>query len=353
MACYGVVLGFNSTKGKLGRNFSIIVSFRNEEDRIHDLLVSLEKSDLNKVNLDEVIFINDHSTDNSVKRIEKWSKNQNFNVKIKHLSGVLGKKKALHLGIENSNSEYILTLDADVQFDSKFLYEVSRNFDGKTNLLIVPVIEKNGFFLSRIASHALSVLSVGLARIGIPINLNGAASAFKREDYIRLDPLANNYQISSGDDIFILKAFIKCRQCVIKPIINKGTNALTLGPTTILEFVYRGLRWSGKMKFVKLPFVNMIGMIILMTNFYVYYFFFCFFLMEFSMELIIWLGVKLLFDIIILHFSFFFHNQKRITAYTVPMYLIYPLYLGTVFILNLFQLKINWKGRPVLNIRSI
>ena len=350
-ACLGFIKGIKHQHVKEGSDFSIVIAFRNEEERIDDLLFSLEKSDLEQVNLDEVIFVNDHSFDRTVEKIERWSNHNKFKVRIAHLNHDFGKKKAIHLGIKQVLSTYVLTLDADVQFDSKFLLKMSQTLDANHSLIIVPVIEKNGIIFSRISSHALSVLSVGLASLGFPINVNGAASAFKREEYIRLEPLKNNFQISSGDDMFILKAFLKFKGSVIKPFVSKGIHVLTDGPKNLSEFISRGVRWSSKMKLIKLPLINLIGIFILLCNFYVFYF--LFFNNPLSASSLIWLSIKFVLDLMTLYFSFYLYDKRRITIFAIPMFFIYPLYLLTVLILNLFRIKMNWKDRPVLTTKSI
>ena len=350
-ACLGFIKGIKYQSVKAGSDFSIVIAFRNEEERIDDLLISLEKSDLEQVNLDEVIFVNDHSLDRTVEKIKRWSNHNKFKVRIAHLNHDFGKKKAIHLGINQVLSTYVLTLDADVQFDAKFLLKMSQTLGANHSLIIVPVIEKNGIIFSRIASHALTVLSVGLASLGFPINVNGAASVFKREEYIRLEPLKNNFHISSGDDMFILKAFLKSKGSVIKPFLSKGIHVLTDGPKNITEFISRGVRWSTKMKLIKLPLINLIGISILLCNFYVYYF--IFFNNPLSAASLIWLSIKFVLDFMTLYFSFNLYDKRGITIFAIPMFFIYPLYLLTVLILNLFRIKMNWKDRPVLTTKSI
>ena len=53
--------------------------------------------------------------------------------------------------------------------------------------------------------------------------------------------------------MFILKAFLKSKECVIKPFISKGIHVLTDGPKDISEFISRGVRWSSKMKLINVP----------------------------------------------------------------------------------------------------
>ena len=74
--------------------------------------------------------------------------------------------------------------------------------------------------------------------------------------------------------MFILKAFLKSKGSVIKPFVSKGIHVLTDGPKNISEFISRGVRWSSKMKLIKLPLINLIGIFIFLCNLYVFYFIF-------------------------------------------------------------------------------
>ena len=151
--------------------------------------------------------------------------------------------------------------------------------------------------------------------------------------------------------MFILKAFLKSKKSVIKPFVSKGIHVLTHGPKNISEFISRGVRWSSKMKLIKLPLVNLIGVFILLCNFYVFYFIFL--NNPLSAASLLWLSIKFVLDLMTLYFSFYLYEKRGITIFAIPMFFIYPLYLLTVLILNLFRIKMNWKDRPVLTPKSI
>lgn len=85
--------------------FSIIIPNYNEKLYIRRCLDSIFKQTINKSNY-EVIVIDDGSTDNSVDIINE------YNVKLLN-SNRLGAGGARNIGIENSNGEYIILLDAD------------------------------------------------------------------------------------------------------------------------------------------------------------------------------------------------------------------------------------------------
>ena len=98
---------------------TIIIPFRNEENRINNLLSSIENQEnLNVIN--QFIFVDDHSSDCTVEIIKNWTLNKNFKCQILSLKSDFGKKKAIDYGVKSSNSEFIMTIDADITFPHSF-----------------------------------------------------------------------------------------------------------------------------------------------------------------------------------------------------------------------------------------
>ena len=97
-------------------NFSIIIPVYNESENINpllnEILISLKNFDKDKY---EIIFVDDCSTDNTVKIIKEKEKNKNikgiFNFKN------VGQSYSIHKGVINSKFENIITLDGDGQND--------------------------------------------------------------------------------------------------------------------------------------------------------------------------------------------------------------------------------------------
>jgi len=96
------------------QTFSIIIPFRNEEIHLRELLNSLVKINYPK-NKFEFIFVNDESTDTSVKIIEEFlSKTAlNFYVVNNLRASSSPKKDAINTAIQTANFEWIVTTDAD------------------------------------------------------------------------------------------------------------------------------------------------------------------------------------------------------------------------------------------------
>ena len=103
---------------------SIIVSCYNEEEAL-PLFYKEAKKYLNKINdLDyEFVFVNDGSRDNTLEVIKKLKK-KDKRVKYLSFSRNFGKEAAMYAGLENSNGDYVVLMDADLQDPPKLLNEM-------------------------------------------------------------------------------------------------------------------------------------------------------------------------------------------------------------------------------------
>ncbi|WP_299161557.1 glycosyltransferase family 2 protein [uncultured Eudoraea sp.] len=95
-------------------NLSIVIPLLNEEEsleELHDWIAGVMQSNHF---LYEILFIDDGSTDNSWKVIEKLVK-KNENVKGIRFQRNFGKSQALHAGFKVAQGDVIITMDADLQ----------------------------------------------------------------------------------------------------------------------------------------------------------------------------------------------------------------------------------------------
>jgi glycosyltransferase involved in cell wall biosynthesis len=95
---------------------SIIVPVYNEEDNLKPLFNKI-KSSLSKISQKwELIFVNDGSQDNSESILTGLSK-EHSEIRLINLSRNFGQTAAFAAGIDNSQGEIIVTMDADLQND--------------------------------------------------------------------------------------------------------------------------------------------------------------------------------------------------------------------------------------------
>lgn len=109
---------------------SIIIPVYNEEKTITSILESLPKKDSI-----EIIVIDDHSSDNSVKEIENIQKKYNIKL-IKHKKNQ-GYGAAILMGIRNSKGKIIVTMDSDGQHRPEDIYGLVKPIlEGKADFTI-------------------------------------------------------------------------------------------------------------------------------------------------------------------------------------------------------------------------
>lgn len=100
---------------------SVIGPVRNEEEIIENFYEELSKK-LKNIDF-ELIFIDDGSTDNSLKILKDIAK-KDKKVKIISFSRNFGKESAMYAGIKNSIGDYTSIIDTDMQQNPKYLLEM-------------------------------------------------------------------------------------------------------------------------------------------------------------------------------------------------------------------------------------
>ena len=325
---------------------TIIIPFRNEENRINNLLSSIE----NQENLDcieQFIFVDDHSSDCAVEIIRNWTLNKKFKCQILSLKSNFGKKRAIDFGIKSSSSEYIMTIDADITFHHSFFDNLKNKLASNSDLYLISVIEENGLFISRIISLVIALITIGMANLKLPILANGAGLIFKKSTYTKLQPFYSNFHISSGDDVFLLKSFIKNGN-FIDTISGNSLTIKTQGPESFKNLLLRSLRWSGKMKKSGFFSSYIIGLLIVICNLSVFPI--IFFYLKYSSDIALFLILfKLIIDLIVLMVASVKYREYSMLKYALPMFLIYPFILILIISFGVIKYDQKWKGRKVIS----
>ena len=121
---------------------------RNEEDAIVSCLTSISQQDYPKEKF-RIVVVDDNSTDRSVELVRSLGLDNLHLIEMKNDDGEAApyKKMAIQKAIEASDSEFIITTDADCVHGMTWLYSMMNSINGKkADMAVGPVmIEGRGF----------------------------------------------------------------------------------------------------------------------------------------------------------------------------------------------------------------
>lgn len=108
---------------------SIVCSFRNEELTINELIKRIDESLINLNDWEyEIIFVNDYSTDNSVKEIKNFF-NKKYNITLINMSRNFGGVPCKVAGFEHACGDAIIYFDTDLQDPPEIFPELIKKFE--------------------------------------------------------------------------------------------------------------------------------------------------------------------------------------------------------------------------------
>ena len=128
----------------MSNKFTIVIPIYNESKNIIKLIDEIRFNLKNKVDLFEIIIVDDCSEDNSDIIINEYiNKNLNF-VNIKLISNQInkGQSYSIRFGIEKALNETIVTIDGDGQNDPKDIIKLINFYNENKNISLVGGLRK-------------------------------------------------------------------------------------------------------------------------------------------------------------------------------------------------------------------
>jgi cellulose synthase/poly-beta-1,6-N-acetylglucosamine synthase-like glycosyltransferase len=244
---------------------SVVIACRNEEKNLPQLLSCLKDQDYPR-NLLSVIIVDDHSTDST--RAVAGSFADHVNLAIISSDGV-GKKEALRTGIYQSQTDLIVTTDADCIMGKSWLRDISSFYEQhKPDMIIAPVMlnQKKGFFgrFQELEFLSLQGITAGTAACGNATMCNGANLAFTKSAWIgNMENL--RFDISTGDDVFLLHS-MKGNNNRITLLAAPAAMVVTNSADNISSFLLQRKRWASKATAYKDKFSIFLGIVTFVTN---------------------------------------------------------------------------------------
>jgi cellulose synthase/poly-beta-1,6-N-acetylglucosamine synthase-like glycosyltransferase len=335
------------------KTITIIIVFRNEGHNILNLINSLNKLEYDQYKL-EIIFVDDHSTDQSVSIIKENIELKKY--KIIELNRVENstsyKKHAITQAINSSSGEIILMTDADCIVPPKWIKSTLSVFNDETAIVSGPVtfIEETTFFekFQKLEFAGLNLVGAGLIGIKRPKIASAANFAIRKKVFFEINGYKGIDGLASGDDELLMQKVDKNTDYRI--IYNKSVDAVvkTKGNSTFNEFSQQRIRWASKglfyndrkfilqliliaLFYISLPLLLLLGIIDSILYFLV--FIFAFIIKMLPEYLVLRYGKKFLFD-------------KSLLKLFLPAQFIQIPYIIFASIMGNFG-NYYWKGRKI------
>jgi glycosyltransferase involved in cell wall biosynthesis len=322
-------------------DLTVIIPFRNEEKRISGLLEAIRSAKrLPKM----FLFVDDHSTDRTVEKIQTDLEGLPF--ALLSLDKEEGKKHAIRRAMLEVDTAWVLSMDADIRFEAAYFEHLSEL--QLQDACILPV-KMNGTKWYH-AMFELDVLLVNAVNAGIngwtrPIIASGANLIYSKQAFDAYDRFESHSHMPSGDDIYLLRDFRRGGATVdvlTDPLLAIETET----PQSFHEFIQQRLRWIAKTGDVADHLSTILSAI---QAAFTLFFFGCFvtylIIGDFSVALLI-IGVKTVIDSIVF-LPFFLRMNRGVRWFWLPVYeLFFPLY--SLLILTLmYTYRPVWKGRKL------
>lgn len=324
-------------------SFTVVVPFRNEAHHLPSLFRFFSEHAPNT----SVVWVNDHSTDHGAMWLADQLALHPQHTLLHCGQHEQGKKAALRKAIAQRDTEWIVTIDADVQLRLDWETALSSELaSSNAEMLVLPVsISGTGRLAQwqQCEMLALTGLAGASAQSGEALLANGAHLAFRRKSYLDYVAANEDTAYSSGDDMFLLH-YLRLHE---RPITYAALHALvaTVQAEHGKTLWHQRVRWAGKMSAHSHP-SQLNAMLALAVGNVAPWLALCTFkpLGIFTCALLLvlkfWIDLSFCEDVA---------RKLRVTCRgeaLLSLQCVYPFYLIAVFIASRFYTPL-WKGRVV------
>lgn len=330
---------------------SIIIPFRNEEKNLRTLIDTLRMLDY-PIDRFEILLIDDHSEDNSVKVVSQFA--VHFpNFKIISASST-GKKFAIAQGVQESVGEIIATSDADCELPVDWLKSINGQFQNpsvKMALGGVRIKPSNTFFSTLQAMEFSSLMgsAAGTLNLGIPTMCNGANLSYRKSAFVGVGGFDGNAHIASGDDEFLMRKIAdRFGASSLRFIKNSNAVVTTNSQASFNDFLTQRIRWAGKWRHNSSWVTRTLAVFILVFQLSWLVAIGSLFFQPWSNTMLSLIIAKMALEgFFLLSVSRFMRQKFHWTAF-LTLQIVYPMYVSAIGLLANF-IPVSWKGRSILD----
>lgn len=335
-------------KPKLKHRYSpvVVVAFRNEENNLPSLLESINEQSLKQF---QVVFINDHSEDHSVKIIENFIFRDGIEKLILQNINAYGKFNAWKQAFHKIGDRRVITTDADCILSKDWLSEMNTIVGEEKELIFGPVVIYTDNFFSKVQQFdqlALSAASAGATYWQMAFMCSGANLSFYTSDYLNA---FENFDSAHGDDVFFLHHKKKRKRNEINAHFSSTTVVKTHPERSLLDFIRQRQRWGSKSIYYQDTSALLVAAIVFLTNTSL-----CVGLLIFAFHPSIWACLLFSFvlkgsiDFLLLFLAWRRLKLKENFLYFFPSFVFHLCYVPITGILGLL-INTSWKGRKNKN----
>lgn len=331
---------------------TIIIAARNEAEGIHRTIDDLLAQDYDK-QLTEIIFIDDHSTDNTAEIVRSYAASGVKLISLKEDRALNSyKKKAIQTAIGQAKGTLIITTDADCRMGSKWLKTIIAFYEEKKYKMIsspVAYDEETSFFERSQSLEFLYLIGLGASTIGNkkPSTCNGANLAYEKAAFYEVGGFQGIDDLASGDDELLLHKMAARYDNHIGFLKNSDAMVYTHAKPNLSEFLQQRRRWASKSTRYKNKSIIVLGVFIWFFNLSILLnlltgVFYLDFLKIALIQLVLKIGAEFIFLLDVTKFA-----KRRSLLVLLPvlniLHVLYIIYIGVAGNSG----KYNWKGRMV------
>lgn len=331
---------------------SIIIAARNEGESIHRTIEALLAQDYNKA-LTEIIFIDDHSTDNTAEVVKSYATQGVKLISLKEDRALNSyKKKAIQTAIGQSTGSLIITTDADCRMGTRWLKTIVAYYEDQNYKMIsspVAYDEEKSFFERSQSLEFLYLIGLGASTIGNnqPSTCNGANLAYEKEAFYEVGGFQGIDDLASGDDELLLHKIAARYDNQIGFLKNRDAIVYTHAKPNLSEFLQQRKRWASKSTRYKNKSIIVLGVFIWCFNLSILLnLITAIFLPGYLTVVLIQLILKIVAEFIFLVDVTGFAKRRSLLALLPILNIFHVLYIIYIGIAGNSG-KYNWKGRMV------
>ncbi|MFZ1632889.1 MAG: glycosyltransferase [Chitinophagales bacterium] len=335
---------------------TIVVPVRNEEKNILNLLGNLRDQQYNK-DLFEVIVVDDHSTDNTLKLINGFSMSNLRVIALKDDPALAdasrtNKKIGIEKAVHAANGTLIMTTDADCHPGSNWIKTTVAYYEAHNPVMIAGMVSyfHDTSFLGKFQTlDFLSLVGIAAASIqnGFYNLCNGANLAYTKAAFLEVDGFRQIDHIPSGDDMMLMHKMAKKFGDKIAYLKNKDCIVYTSTEKDFVTFWNQRVRWTSKSTHYEdkritgiLAFVYLVNLLIVL-NLAIGIFY------PPMLKLAMWMFLaKLCIDTLFTYAVTKFFRRENLLWLFLPMQAVHVLYIILIAPAGVFG-KYNWKGRRI------